>query len=179
MKEFKELDRAFAFALAHHRGQVRKFTGIPYFTHLTAGVRYLSNCGIDSELLYCAFALHDAVEDTNATIENIEETFGKEVRDIVAQVTIRKKDKKDKAAFLKNLAENGTDEAVILKAVDRIINTEDFFHNGQEQKSRDYARDAIHVFTRAAYLNRKLADGIKRLARLIGFEGYVLFQLGK
>ena len=177
MKELKELDRAFAFALTHHSGQARKFTGIPYFTHLTAGVRYLSNYGIDDEKLLCAMALHDVVEDTDNTIEDIERLFGKDITDIVAQVTLYDKDKKDKKAFLQNLADNGSAAAVILKAVDRIVNTEDFFLPGQEKKAREYALEASPVFARASHLVPKIGLAVKRLARLLGMSGYALFQL--
>ncbi len=175
----EELKRAIEFAMKAHYNQVRKFTGIPYITHCTAGVRYLSNCGIDNETMFVAMTLHDVVEDSKYTIDDIRKKFGDIVATIVAEVTLTKKDKKDKGAFLKNLADNGTNEAVIIKAVDRITNTEDFFLQGDTKKSQDYAREATPVFARAAKLNGRLASAIKRLARLIGLDGYALFQIVK
>jgi len=173
----EELKKAIEFAMKAHYNQTRKFTGIPYLTHCTAGVRYMSNFGIDNEKMLVAMAVHDVVEDSDHTIDDIRDMFGNTVASIVAQVTLDDKDKKDKKAFLADLAENGLNEAVIVKAVDRITNTEDFFFQGQETKAREYALEALPVFARAAGLNRKLADGIKRLARLLGMPGYGLFGI--
>lgn len=73
--------KALKFATEAHQGQVRKYTGEPYIKHPidVAGLvrEYAATC---HESMYCAALLHDTVEDTDTSIEDIKREFG----DIVA-----------------------------------------------------------------------------------------------
>jgi len=94
-KNFFPLDRieaAYSFAEKFHResGQMRK-TGEPYIIHPVAVAEILLELGADEETLIAAL-LHDTVEDTTATIEIIEEQFGKKVAFLVDGVTKLQKD---------------------------------------------------------------------------------------
>ncbi len=81
--------RALDFAAHHHTDQRRKGArSEPYINHL-AEVAYLlavATDGGDPELIAAAL-LHDAVEDTHVTLEEIEHQFGHDVAQLVAQVT--------------------------------------------------------------------------------------------
>jgi GTP pyrophosphokinase len=77
--------RAFNFAYQLHEGQYRK-SGEPYIAHPIAVAGLLRDLGGDSITIAAGF-LHDVVEDTEVTPEEIEERFGKEVRQLVEGVT--------------------------------------------------------------------------------------------
>ena len=76
------------YAEKAHMGQVRKYTGEPYIVHPSAVAELLRlNYKDTTEEMYMAALLHDTVEDTEATHEEIEKFFGKEVSDLVRGLT--------------------------------------------------------------------------------------------
>ncbi|MEM9926374.1 MAG: bifunctional (p)ppGpp synthetase/guanosine-3',5'-bis(diphosphate) 3'-pyrophosphohydrolase [Cyanobacteria bacterium P01_D01_bin.50] len=77
--------RAFKFAYSLHEGQLRK-SGEPYICHPVAVADLLRDLG-GSPVMIAAGFLHDVVEDTEVTIEEIEDKFGEEVRRLVEGVT--------------------------------------------------------------------------------------------
>lgn len=82
--------KAILFAAEAHKGQYRKGTNIPYMSHLMNVMKTLcqNNC---NEHTIVAGILHDAVEDTATTLEDIENEFGKRVTEIVAVETQKMK----------------------------------------------------------------------------------------
>ncbi len=79
------IGRAFEFAYQLHQGQYRK-SGEPYIAHPIAVAGLLRDLGGSPAMIAAGF-LHDVVEDTEVTIEEIEERFGPEVRQLVEGVT--------------------------------------------------------------------------------------------
>ena len=79
------IQKAYVFAATAHAGQTR-LSGEPYLSHPLAVADTLAEMGFD-EPTVVAGLLHDTVEDTKATREEIEENFGEEVADIVDGVT--------------------------------------------------------------------------------------------
>ena len=84
-EELNLICRAFNFAYQLHEGQYRK-SGEPYIAHPVAVSGLLRDLGGDKAMIAAGF-LHDVVEDTDVTIEEIEERFGAEVRQLVEGVT--------------------------------------------------------------------------------------------
>ena len=81
------ISEAEAFATVRHEGQVRKGPGnVPYVTHCRQVAELVEEHGGDENAIIAAW-LHDTVEDTSATIEEIELLFGPEVASIVREVT--------------------------------------------------------------------------------------------
>lgn len=80
------IDRALGFAARHHEGQHRKVGGVPYIAHPMGVAAILMRMGCRDEVIAAAI-LHDTVEDTNVTIEDIRVRFGQEVAEIVAGCT--------------------------------------------------------------------------------------------
>jgi (p)ppGpp synthase/HD superfamily hydrolase len=70
----------------HHKGQVRKYTGEPYIEHPEAVAELVREAGL-SDIAITAAILHDTVEDTGATMEDIEELFGDKVAEYVWYLT--------------------------------------------------------------------------------------------
>lgn len=82
----EQLNKAIRFAARSHDGQKRKGTDIPYITHPFAVVMLLMQEGCAEEVVIAGL-LHDVVEDTPVTIEQVEAVFGSEVAAIVLQCT--------------------------------------------------------------------------------------------
>jgi (p)ppGpp synthase/HD superfamily hydrolase len=76
------IDLAIEVAATAHKGQVRKGTGIPYVSHPYAVGMLLARAGCSEEVV-AAGILHDTVEDTYLTLNDIRDTFGERVAAIV------------------------------------------------------------------------------------------------
>ncbi|WP_019241533.1 MULTISPECIES: HD domain-containing protein [Bacillus] len=85
----KKYDQALAFATKAHNGQTRKNSSQPYIEHPIRVAGILKDAHFREEVVIAAL-LHDVVEDCPVTIEEIKETFGKDVATIVAYHTENK-----------------------------------------------------------------------------------------
>ncbi len=122
--------QAIEFAALKHKGQVRKFSGLPYVIHTIITMeliqRYKSCSKYISELK-CAAALHDSVEDTDCTYLELEREFGPMVASIVLELTSDEAmiAKMGKLAYLKQKMVGMSKYAFILKLMDRMANMMD------------------------------------------------------
>ncbi|MQY15373.1 hypothetical protein SRB5_55520 [Streptomyces sp. RB5] len=119
------LARAYALAEESHRGQTRKAGG-PFITHPLAVTLILAELGAETMTL-TASLLHDTVEDTDVTLEQVEAEFGAGVRYLVDGVTKLEKVDYGAAAepetFRKMLVATGSDVRVMaIKLADRLHN---------------------------------------------------------
>ncbi|MFF4081355.1 RelA/SpoT family protein [Streptomyces sp. NPDC001777] len=119
------LHRAYVLAESSHRGQTRK-SGEPYITHPLAVTLILAQLGAETTTL-TASLLHDTVEDTDVTLDQVREQFGKEVCYLVDGVTKLEKVDYGAAAepetFRKMLVATGDDVRVMsIKLADRLHN---------------------------------------------------------
>ena len=85
------LDRAIIFATEAHEGQFRKGTQIPYILHPMEAAAIVSTMTTDSEVIAGA-VLHDVVEDTDTTIEDIQKIFGDRMAFLVCSETENKRE---------------------------------------------------------------------------------------
>lgn len=76
------LDRAIVFAVKAHHNTERRGKGFPYIVHPMEAVEIVSTITSDQELLAAA-ALHDTIEDTDVTVEDIRREFGDRIADLV------------------------------------------------------------------------------------------------
>lgn len=119
------LSRAYVLAESSHRGQMRK-SGEPYITHPLAVTLILAELGAETTTL-TASLLHDTVEDTEVTLDQVREEFGDEVCYLVDGVTKLEKVDYGAAAepetFRKMLVATGNDVRVMsIKLADRLHN---------------------------------------------------------
>jgi GTP diphosphokinase / guanosine-3',5'-bis(diphosphate) 3'-diphosphatase len=119
------LRRAYVLAESSHRGQMRK-SGEPYITHPLAVTLILAELGAETTTL-TASLLHDTVEDTDVTLDQVREKFGEEVCYLVDGVTKLEKVDYGAAAepetFRKMLVATGNDVRVMsIKLADRLHN---------------------------------------------------------
>ena len=83
-----DLFKALSFAAYAHRAQTRKGSGEPYVNHLIEVARLLADVArVDDVDVLRAAVLHDVVEDTEVTADDVERTFGARVRVLVDAVT--------------------------------------------------------------------------------------------
>ncbi|GAA3532992.1 RelA/SpoT family protein [Streptomyces osmaniensis] len=123
--DLEPLRRAYVLAESSHRGQMRK-SGEPYITHPLAVTLILAELGAETTTL-TASLLHDTVEDTDVTLDQVGEEFGAEVRFLVDGVTKLEKVDYGAAAepetFRKMLVATGNDVRVMsIKLADRLHN---------------------------------------------------------
>ncbi|QOV35089.1 bifunctional (p)ppGpp synthetase/guanosine-3',5'-bis(diphosphate) 3'-pyrophosphohydrolase [Streptomyces ferrugineus] len=123
--DLEPLRRAYVLAESSHRGQMRK-SGEPYITHPLAVTLILAELGAETTTL-TASLLHDTVEDTDVTLDQVREQFGEEVRFLVDGVTKLEKVDYGAAAepetFRKMLVATGNDVRVMsIKLADRLHN---------------------------------------------------------
>lgn len=78
------LDRAIIFAVNAHQGTERRGKGFPYIVHPLEAVEIVATMTTDQELLAAA-VLHDTVEDTNVTLDDIRREFGERVAKLVEE----------------------------------------------------------------------------------------------
>tara|TARA_X000001382_G_scaffold130779_1_gene126881 strand:+ start:4910 stop:5419 length:510 start_codon:yes stop_codon:yes gene_type:complete len=132
---YKKVQKAVTFATKAHKGQVRKYTHEPYVTHPIAVMNIVKSVPHTTEMLMAA-ALHDVVEDTPFTVEDIRKHFGNKVAVLVEALTHDKSDERGKLkrAERKRLdrlqdAENDEDAQTIRAA--------DMLHNAPSMKKYD------------------------------------------
>jgi (p)ppGpp synthase/HD superfamily hydrolase len=86
------VERALRIAADGHRRQLRKGSDIPYLAHPAAVALILSRAGFNDDHTLAAACLHDVVEDTDCTIEQLAADFPEEVVEIVAALSEEKTD---------------------------------------------------------------------------------------
>jgi guanosine-3',5'-bis(diphosphate) 3'-pyrophosphohydrolase len=144
------LVRAWRVGADAHAGQMRK-SGEPYITHPVAAATILAEQGVDVETLVAAI-LHDTIEDTPLTREDIAEPFGTTVAELVEGVTkldkLQFRDRQEAAAesFRKMMLAMALDLRVILiKLADRLHNMRTLGSQGTEARMR-IARETLEIY---------------------------------
>lgn len=90
------LERALRVATEAHQGQTRKASGLPYITHPVAVAMLLQQHGFGDEETLAAALLHDVVEDTELTADELARQFPQGVVDLVSHLSERKLDESGK-----------------------------------------------------------------------------------
>jgi guanosine-3',5'-bis(diphosphate) 3'-pyrophosphohydrolase len=123
---------ALAFAADKHRAQRRKDKeASPYINHPIALADVLVNeGGIDDMVALSAAVLHDTIEDTETTYEELQQRFGKEVADVVLEVTDDKSlPKAERKKRQETHAPHLSQRAKLVKLADKICNLRDIVTN--------------------------------------------------
>jgi GTP diphosphokinase / guanosine-3',5'-bis(diphosphate) 3'-diphosphatase len=119
--------KALAFATEKHRGQVRKDAdSTPYIQHPIALASMLWEVGIHDAEVLAAAILHDTIEDTPTTHDDLETRFGRAVADLVAEVTDDKRQRKaDRKRTQVEHAKHLSPRARLVKLADKTCNLRD------------------------------------------------------
>jgi len=154
-EQLLELEHAVDYATKKHEGQKRK-SGEPYIIHPLAVADTLIDWGMDIDTVL-AGVLHDTVEDTDATLDEIENLFGHNVAflvDGVTKVSQARSGMRDLNSYLPQTKDNlsklliavGQDvRVIIIKLADRLHNLSTLQHMPPE-KQQKIARESLEVF---------------------------------
>jgi (p)ppGpp synthase/HD superfamily hydrolase len=158
--------KARRFAEKYHAGQKRKFIDEPYMSHLEGTARLLQESTLSAASEdYAAAILHDVVEDTPATLEDVSRHFGAEVMSLVGELTVDKelKEQMGKKAYMSMSINNMTSRAFTIKLCDRLHNITGLLDKRIPRKFvKWYWVDTNYILDN---LNRKFNDDQKRLVQ--------------
>jgi RelA/SpoT family (p)ppGpp synthetase len=145
------LNRAYVFTVAKHGAQKRA-SGDPYFSHPIEVAGLMTDLRMDEDTIITAL-LHDTIEDTLVTREEVEEKFGPEVARLVDGVTklskIEAQTEDERAAenlrkFL--LAMSDDIRVLLVKLADRLHNMRTLHHIPKPEKRRRIARETMDIY---------------------------------
>ncbi|MDY3861025.1 MAG: bifunctional (p)ppGpp synthetase/guanosine-3',5'-bis(diphosphate) 3'-pyrophosphohydrolase [Ruminococcus sp.] len=160
--DMDKVEKAYHLAEEAH-GDQRRLSGIPYILHPTSVACILVELGMDTDSIIAAL-LHDVVEDTHYTLEEIEEMFGKSVANLVDGVTkiskipYSNREEQQAENIRKMLIAMSNDiRVIIIKLADRLHNMRTI-ECMPEQKRRDKSLENMEVFAPIAH-----RLGIKRV----------------
>jgi GTP diphosphokinase / guanosine-3',5'-bis(diphosphate) 3'-diphosphatase len=146
---------AFVFACEHHAAQRRK-SGEDFIVHPVGVARICAGMRLDTDTL-CAALLHDTVEDTSASIEEVRERFGEEIAGIVdgvtklTGITFQSRDEAQANNYRKMMVAMATDVRVILiKLADRLHNMRTI-DAMPKQKQIEKARETLDIYAPLAH----------------------------
>jgi len=147
--------RAELFAAAAHMavGQVRKYTGEPYYVHPRDVAYIVEHAGGDDNMIAAAH-LHDVVEDTDITLQQIQDFFGADIADLVGWLTDVSKPTDGNRAERKAIDRAHTAQASVraktIKLADLISNTRSIVEH-DEKFARVYLEEKRLLLTEALH----------------------------
>lgn len=154
-KDLASIEKAYLFAKKKHEGQIRK-SGDPYICHCVGVAMILANLQAGPATIITGL-LHDTIEDTGTTKEDIEKEFGKEVADLVEALTkvTRLSDYKNVEFTAENhrkifVAMAKDVRAIIVKLADRLHNMRTLQFQPKEKQVR-IAKETLEVYAPIAH----------------------------
>jgi GTP diphosphokinase / guanosine-3',5'-bis(diphosphate) 3'-diphosphatase len=149
------VERAFAFACERHADQRRR-SGEDFITHPVEVAKICAGLRLDTETL-CAALLHDTVEDTSASLDEVEAKFGESIAQLVdgvtklTEITFQSRDEHQAENYRKMMVAMATDVRVILiKLADRLHNMRTL-QALPKQKQLDKARETLEIYAPLAH----------------------------
>jgi (p)ppGpp synthase/HD superfamily hydrolase len=166
MKTFREflaedtISRAFDLAQEKHFYQYRKFSNEPYFTHPSRVADIVARFTKDKDVIAAAY-LHDTLEDTKTSYEELDAIFGKKITSLVQELTSVKKDlvKIGKPQYLLNKMQKMSSDALLIKSADRLDNVSDF-RKASEKFRKKYIEETYYIIKN---LKRSLSSSQKQI----------------
>jgi GTP pyrophosphokinase len=153
--DHERVEDAFVFACEHHAAQRRK-SGEDFIVHPVGVARICAGMRLDTETL-CAALLHDTVEDTSASIEEVHKRFGEEIAGIVdgvtklTGITFQSRDEAQAENYRKMMVAMASDVRVILiKLADRLHNMRTI-DAMPKQKQLEKSRETLEIYAPIAH----------------------------
>lgn len=153
--DLDKLEQAYVLAEQAHAGVLRR-SGEPFISHVVAVAELLAEMQLDADALMAGL-LHDTVEDTDISFEDIESKFGKKVRQIVegetkiSKLTVRVYEDEQSENLRQMLLAMVNDVRIILvKLADRLHNMRTLEHM-PEAKQQKIAKETLEIFAPLAH----------------------------
>ena len=128
----EDFPRAMDFVRDAHAGQIRD-EGTPYIEHIEGVLKILKDeFHVRADTALSVAALHDVIEDTSVTYEDLKNAFGPVIADAV--LTLTKKDGQDTKAYLDNISNSDISWLMIIKLADRLHNLRTIKRTGNPEK---------------------------------------------
>lgn len=173
------MDRAIIFATRAHSGTYRKGTRIPYIVHPIEAAAIVATITDDPDMIAAA-VLHDVVEDTDATVEEIRLFFNDHIAKLVeAESENKRKDlppqetwmlrKMETLEFLRNEADR---EAKILALADKLSNIRAIYRDQQMIGEKLWERFNEKRKERHGWMYRQIADALSSLSDTFAWQEY-------
>lgn len=148
-----------AFATVAHQGQTRKFAGEPYVEHPKRVAKIVKKFKGNShklDALTKAALLHDTIEDTDTTEEDLKRLYGGLVASLVKELSSDTKEIKNagKASYLSSKLSGMSSWGLVIKLADRLDNVSDLFQAGKTFRDK-YTRET-KIILKNLKQNRKL-----------------------
>ncbi|MBQ8503656.1 MAG: bifunctional (p)ppGpp synthetase/guanosine-3',5'-bis(diphosphate) 3'-pyrophosphohydrolase [Clostridia bacterium] len=155
-KDMDRINKAYSIAYAAHKDQKRR-SGEPYIIHPVAVAQILSDMGMDADSI-CAALLHDVVEDTEMTDEEIRSIFGKDVEHLVEGVTklgqiplsASKEEQQSENVRKMFLAMSEDIRVIIIKLADRLHNMRTLRFMPEEKRLYK-AKETLEIYAPIAH----------------------------
>jgi len=139
-----------------HKDQKRLHSEVLYITHPANVVEILKRWGMDNDNIIAAAWLHDTLEDTDITEDEIIKTTNEYVLSLVKELTYDKKLYSNKDEYIMAIATRGSFETNIIKLADRIHNTSDFISQGDIKYAKKYFNKIEPIYIRIVNSNNHL-----------------------
>ncbi|MCQ2471758.1 MAG: bifunctional (p)ppGpp synthetase/guanosine-3',5'-bis(diphosphate) 3'-pyrophosphohydrolase [Clostridia bacterium] len=170
-EELEEIDSAYEWARAAHSGQLR-YSGQPYIIHPIAVAQILADYGMDKGSIIAAL-LHDIVEDTDATLDDVKKKYGQEIASIVDGLTKLTKAAKNpvkEKAESKQQAQQTQNEEIPQEKEEPSLLAEikpiDFFNAKEVQQAENVRKMLLAMSQDIRVIIIKLADRIHNMRTL-------------
>ncbi len=152
-QQTKKMKEAIQFATHAHQGAVRKGTGIPYIVHPIETMELVASMTDDEDVIVAA-VLHDVVEDTACTLDEIQQHFGKRVASLVSLESEDKREGQNKTATWKIRKQEALErektaprEAKMIMLADKVSN--------MRSSLQDFRKEGDHIWAKFNMKDKK------------------------
>ncbi|HLF84051.1 MAG TPA: HD domain-containing protein [Blastocatellia bacterium] len=160
-EQVAQVYRAYEVAHHAHTGQTRD-EGTPYIAHpVRVAVSLVDELNLYSPTLVCSALLHDVIEDSDITREDVEQMFGEQIAEVVWLLT--KLEEVRLSEYLARIEAAAHTGAPIVKLCDRLDNLRSIVHSPRLEKKQRLIRTTEDLYVPlAARTNRYLHDELRR-----------------
>ena len=159
----EQLQQAFELAEVTHRGQYRRYSGVPYIIHPLKVQECLSRWGVVNIDVHRAALLHDTLEDSKDKVKTEQQLstlyYPEDVILYVHELT-KPTNKKEAEDYYKNFHLARSPQSIIIKCADRVVNAIDYWHDVNPKKGVDYLCEMATMFI-DVFTNKEKYDRAK------------------
>ena len=169
------VDKAIIFATNAHKNSERRAKAFPYIIHPLEAMAIVATMSNDSELLAAA-VLHDTVEDTNVTIEDIRREFGDRVANIVAKESVMDDGKmtwKERKQMTINHVKKASLDSKIVALGDKLSNMRAIYNDYQDIGDKLWERFHCQNKKEVGWYYKSLGEALSELKNSHAYKEYI------